>query len=160
MSSLIYHTQCSSQQVPSSMPIIHFPFSPIPHQPSVCSQYLRVSYGLPPSLSVTFFPPSPPPWSSVKDPHMSENIFLRDREREREEERKRDHEWGRDRERQRHRIWSRLQALSCQYRARRGTQTQAPWDHGLSQSQMLNQLNHPGTLVIPSLNIHSPILLL
>ena len=28
---------------------------------SVCSQYLRVSYGLPPSLPVTFFPLLPPP---------------------------------------------------------------------------------------------------
>ena len=41
----------------------HHPVSPLPHphQPSVCSQYLRVSYGLPPSLSVTFFSPSPSP---------------------------------------------------------------------------------------------------
>ena len=54
-----YNTQCSSQQVPS-MPITHFPLSPTPHQPSVCSQYLRVPYGLPP-LSVTFFPPLPLP---------------------------------------------------------------------------------------------------
>ena len=47
----------------------HHPFSlppPTPHQPSVYSQHLSVSYGLPPSLSVTFFPPSPPPLSSVK----------------------------------------------------------------------------------------------
>ena len=44
----------------------HHPLSPLPHSPStLSSQYLRVSYGLPPSLSVTFFPP-PPPWSSVK----------------------------------------------------------------------------------------------
>ena len=34
-----------------------------PHQPSVYSQFLRVSYGLP--LSLTSFFPSPPPWSSV-----------------------------------------------------------------------------------------------
>ena len=61
-----YSTQCSSQQVPSSLPITHFPLSPTHHQPAVCSQYLRISYGLLPSLSVTFFFPSPPPWSSVK----------------------------------------------------------------------------------------------
>ena len=36
-----------------------------PHQLSVCSQFLRVSYGLVPSL-IFFFSPSPPPWSSVK----------------------------------------------------------------------------------------------
>ena len=39
-----YNTQRSSQQVPSSMPITHFPLSPTAHPPSV-SQYLRVSYG-------------------------------------------------------------------------------------------------------------------
>ena len=38
---------------------------PTPHQPSDCSQFLRVSYGLAPSLSNFFFP-SPLPWSSVK----------------------------------------------------------------------------------------------
>ena len=60
-----FNTQCSSNRCPPQCPSPTFP-SPHPHQPSVCSQYLRVSYGLPPSLSVTFFPPSPPPWSSVK----------------------------------------------------------------------------------------------
>ena len=47
-SSLTYHTQCSSQQVPSSMPISHFlyPTTPHPYQPSVCSLY----FSLPPSL--------------------------------------------------------------------------------------------------------------
>ena len=60
-----YNTQCSSQQVPSSIAITHPPLPPTPHQPSVCSQFLRISSGLPPSLSVNF-PPSPPPWSSVK----------------------------------------------------------------------------------------------
>ena len=53
--------------MPSSVPITHFPLSPIPHQPLVCSLYLRVSYGLPSSLLfVTIFSPSLPPWSSVK----------------------------------------------------------------------------------------------
>ena len=71
-----YNTQCSSQQMPSSMPITHFPLSPNPHQPSVFSQYLRVFYGLPPSLSVTFFPPSPPHWSSVKFLRISvDNLY-------------------------------------------------------------------------------------
>ena len=41
----------------SLLPVIN------PH--SVSSQFLRVSYGLPPSLS-NFFSPSLPPWSSVK----------------------------------------------------------------------------------------------
>ena len=46
-SSLMYDTQCSSQQ----MPITHFPHS---HQSSLCSLHLRVSYGLPPSLFISF----------------------------------------------------------------------------------------------------------
>ena len=44
----------------SSLLNAHHPFSPLPcppHQPSVCFLYLRVSYGLPPSLSVTIFTP-------------------------------------------------------------------------------------------------------
>ena len=62
-------------------------------------------------------------------------------------ERQREHEQGRGRvrERGRHRIWSRLLALSCQHRARCGAWTHELWDHDLSQSQMLNQLSHPGT---------------
>ena len=33
------------------MPLTHFPLSPAPHhQPSVCSLYLKVSYGLTPSF--------------------------------------------------------------------------------------------------------------
>ena len=47
-------------------------------------------------------------------------------------------------ERGRHRIRSRLQAPSCQHRARCGTRTRKPRDHDLSQSQTLNWLNHPG----------------
>ena len=54
--SLTYDTQCSSQQVPSSMPITHFPLSLAPPCHQVCSLYLRVSSGLPPSLFVTIFP--------------------------------------------------------------------------------------------------------
>ena len=48
-------------------------------------------------------------------------LFLRQRETE--------HEWGRVRERGRHRIRSRLQALSCQHRARRRAQTHGPLIH-------------------------------
>ena len=53
-------------------------------------------------------------------------MFIFDRERETE------HEWGRGRERGRHRIGSRLQALSCQHRARPRAQTHKPRDHDLS----------------------------
>ena len=51
---------------------------------------------------------------------------------------------GRGRERGRHRIWSRIQALSCQHRARYGARTHEPRDSDLSRSQMLNQPSHPG----------------
>ena len=66
-------------------------------------------------------------------------MFIHFWERETERER------GRGRGIQRHRIWSRLQALSCQHRARHGARTHGPWDHNLSQSQTLNQPSHPGT---------------
>ena len=46
---------------------------------------------------------------------------------------------------ERDRICSRLQALSCQHRARCRAQTHKLWDHDLSQSWMLNRLSHPGT---------------
>ena len=62
-------------------------------------------------------------------------IFERDRDRMRVG-------WGR--ERGRHRIWSRLQALSCQYRAWRRAWPHELWDHDLSRSQTLNRLSHPG----------------
>ena len=61
-----------------------------------------------------------------------------------ERERETEHEQGRGRERGRHRIPSRLQALSCQHRARRGARTHGPRDHDLSRSQTLNRLSHPG----------------
>ena len=54
------------------------------------------------------------------------------------------HEQGRVRERGRHRIWNRLQALSCQHRARCGARTHGPRDHDLSRSQTPNWLSHPG----------------
>ena len=56
----------------------------------------------------------------------------------------RQHEWGKNRERGRHRIWSRLQALSCQHRVWCGARTPEPWDHDLSWSRTLNRLSHPG----------------
>ena len=53
-------------------------------------------------------------------------------------------EWRRGRERGRHRIWSRLQPLSCQHRSQHGAWTHKPWDNDLSWSWPLNQLSHPG----------------
>ena len=47
-------------------------------------------------------------------------------------------------ERGRHRIWSRLQALSCQHRAWCRAWTHKPRDHDLSRSWSLNQLSYPG----------------
>ena len=64
-------------------------------------------------------------------------LFLGQRETE--------HERARGRERGRHRIRNRLQALSCQHRARRGARTHGPWDHDLSRSWTLNRPSHPGT---------------
>ena len=64
-------------------------------------------------------------------------LFLRQRETE--------HEWGKGRERGGHRIWSRLQALSRQHRARHGARTHRPRDRDLSRSWTLNGLSHPGT---------------
>ena len=71
------------------------------------------------------------------------NVYFRERERQ--------SKWGRGREWRRRRIWSRLQALSCQHRAWRGTQTHEPWDRDLSRSRMLNQLSHPGAPRVSSL---------
>ena len=55
-------------------------------------------------------------------------------------------------ERVRHRIGSRLQAPSCQHRARHGAQTHELRDYDLSQSRMHNRLSHPGTPFIHSFN--------
>ena len=65
-------------------------------------------------------------------------MFIFERERERESER----EGGR--ERGIHRVWSRLQALSCPHRAQCGDGTQELWNHDLSQIWKLNRLSHPG----------------
>ena len=62
-SSLTYSTQCPFQQVPSSTPSPHLAQPPHPpplQEPSDCILYLRASYGLPPSLFLSYFSsPSP-----------------------------------------------------------------------------------------------------
>ena len=63
------------------------------------------------------------------------NVYFWERDRTRGE---------RCRERGRRRIWSRLQALSCQHRAWHGAGTHEPRDHDLSWSWTLNWLSHPG----------------
>ena len=68
-------------------------------------------------------------------------MFIFERERERQAE----CQCLRGTERGSHRIQSRLQALSCQHRARCQAQTHKQWYHDLSQSRTLNQLRHPGT---------------
>ena len=50
------------------------------------------------------------------------------------------------RERDTHRIWSRLQAQSCQHRAWHGARTHELTDHDPSRSRTLNRLSHPGWL--------------
>ena len=60
---------------------------------------------------------------------------------------------GAEREGERHRIQSRLQALSCQHRARCGARTHRLWDHDLSQSRTPNRLSHPGA-PLHILNMH------
>ena len=72
---------------------------------------------------------------SLKKKKLMLILFLRKRERERERERKR--EQGRGREEGRHRIWSRLQALSCQHSPKWGTRTHEQRGHDLSQSWRL-----------------------
>ena len=53
--------------------------------------------------------------------------------------------WTGEGQRRRHRIWSRLQALSCQHRVRGRARTHKLRDYDLSRSWMLNWLSHPGT---------------
>ena len=57
------------------------------------------------------------------------------------------------RERGSHRIGSRLQALSCQHRARLGARTHELWDHDLSWSWTLTWLSHPGAPIAPFFNV-------
>ena len=61
-----------------------------------------------------------------------------------------EHEQGRGRKRGRHRIQSRLQALSCQHRARHRAWTHKPWDHDLSWSRTLNRLSPQLVFLLPS----------
>ena len=49
----------------------------------------------------------------------------------------------------RHRTRSRLRALSCRHRARRGARTHRPRDRERSRSRTLNRLSHPGAPCIP-----------
>ena len=56
-------------------------------------------------------------------------------------------------EREGDRIRSRLQARSCQHRARRGAWTHKLWDHDLSWSRMLSWLSHPGVPFPGSLKV-------
>ena len=67
---------------------------------------------------------------------------MRERETKREQ--------GRVRERGRHRIQSKLQAPSCQHRARRRPRTHEPRDRDLGQSRTPNRPSHPGAPVSPS----------
>ena len=57
-------------------------------------------------------------------------------------------------ERGRHRIRNRLQALSCQPRARRGARTHGPRDHDLGRSRTPNRLSHPGAPSSHSFDTH------
>lgn len=69
-------------------------------------------------------------------------IFERERERERQSM-----SWGGAEKEQR--IWSRLQALSCQHRARCGARTHEPQYHDLSWSLTLYRQSHPGAPSFP-----------
>ena len=85
------------------------------------------------------FPGSCPAWDlSIAALSFFFNVYFWERERASKLGR------GMVRERGRHRIWSRLQAPRCQHRAQHGAWTHKPWDHDLSQSQMLSQLSYPG----------------
>ena len=64
--------------------------------------------------------------------------------------RERDRAWAGEGQREREtRIWSRLQALSCQHRTWPGARTHKLPDHDLGRSWKHNRLSHPGA---PSLN--------
>ena len=108
--------------------------------------YPRISLGDPAFNSFGYIPRSGIAGSygsSVSNFLHFLKIYFWESERERETE----HKWGRGRERGRHRIWSRLQPLSCQHTARHGARTHELWHHDLSWSQMLNRLSHLGAPV-------------
>ena len=93
-----------------------------------------------PLASSSCFPCSSLELIVVGKTFLFENFYLFLKKRETE------HEQGRGRERKRrHRIRSRLQAPSCQHRARRRALTHEPRDHEVSRRRTLNRLNHPGT---------------
>ena len=58
---------------------------------------------------------------------------------------------GEGTEREGDRIWSRLQASSCQHRAQHRAWTHEPWHHNLSRSRTLNRPGHPSASRCPYL---------
>ena len=60
--------------------------------------------------------------------------------------------WVGEGQRGRHRIWCRLQTLSCQHRAWCGARTYEQWDHDLSWSWTLNRLSHLGASIFKFLS--------
>ena len=77
-------------------------------------------------------------------------LFLRENRRQSETQ---SVSWG-GTERGRHRIWSRLQALSCQHTAQSRAGTHKLWDHDLSQCRTFNPLSHPGAPESNFLNLY------
>ena len=75
--------------------------------------------------------PSPPSFSKINTNFFLIFLNVYFWERERQRDRETECERGRGRERGRHRIWIRLQALSCQHRAWCGARTHELWDHDL-----------------------------
>ena len=73
-------------------------------------------------------------------------------------EKERDSAWVEEGQRVPETIGSRLQAPSCQHRARRGARTHEPWDHDLSRSRLLNLLSHPGAPRRPNFQIKGTII--
>ena len=65
-----------------------------------------------------------------------------------------EYEQGRVRERGRHRLWSRLQTLSCQHREQRGAWTNKLWDHDLSWSRLLNRDTQVPLYTLNLYNVH------
>ena len=124
-----------TSNIPQSLPLAILPRSQTAGKPGKCSprkgQEIQIwgKTGYLTSLNVSFFSLSK--WIFF-------NIYFWERQRETE------CEMGRGRERGRHRIQSRLQALSCQHRARHRARTHRQQDHDLNRSQTLNWLSHPG----------------
>ena len=82
------------------------------HLQAHLASLLLLTWGLKYILTIVFlYNPMYFIWSILQ---FCKCLFLRERERER------GHKWGRDRKRGRQRIWSRLQAWSCQCRTNTG----------------------------------------